>query len=179
MERGFVCPLQVNAYYLRGEREVQETVGGSGCKFITLLAAASADGTRLPPFIVYKAKNLWSQWTKGGPNGVMYSVSDSRWMESANFLQWFEKMFVPAVRHITPITLFLDGHHSHLTLRLIEIVRSNNIHLICFPPHVTHILQLLDVGVFGPLKSSWRTVIKSMRLKLVLLMLQNRIFLHL
>ena len=65
---------------------------------------------------------------------MMYSVSDSGWMESANFLQWFEKMFVPAVRHITPIILFFDGHHSHLTLRLIEVARSNNIHLICFPP---------------------------------------------
>ena len=165
-ETGF-CLSTTSKHILskRGEREVQETVGGSGREFITLLAAASADGTRLPPFIVYKAKHLWSRWTKGGPNGVMYSVSDSGWMESANFLQWFEKMFVPAVRHITPIILFFDGHHSHLTLRLIEVARSNNIHLICFPPHVTHILQPLDVGVFGPLKSSWRTVLKKYQIE--------------
>ena len=149
----------------RGEKEVQETVGGSGREYITLLAAASADGTRLPPYVVYKAKHLWNRWMKGGPSGTMYSVSDSGWMESANFLQWFEKMFLPAVRHMSPVILFFDGHHSHLTLRLIEVARSSNIHLICFPPHVTHILQPLDVGVFGPLKSSWRTVLKRYQIE--------------
>ena len=143
----------------RGEKKVQETVGGSGREYITLLAAA------LPPYIVYKANRLWNRWMKGGPSGTMYSVSDNGWMESANFLQWFEKMFLPAVRHMSPVILFFDGHHSHLTLRLIEVVRSSYIHLICFPPHVTHILQPLDVEVFGPLKSSWRTVLKRYQIE--------------
>ena len=44
---------------------------------------------------------------------------------------------------------FFDGHHSHITLRLVEVARGNNIHLICFPPHATYILQPLDLGVFG------------------------------
>ena len=42
----------------RGEKDVQETLGGSGRDYITVLGAGSADGTRLPPFVVYKAKNL-------------------------------------------------------------------------------------------------------------------------
>ena len=66
---------------------------------------------------------MWSQWTRGGPAGALYSVSTSGWMEGDNFLQWFEKMFVPAVSHMTtdaPVFLFFDGHHSHKTLRLVE-----------------------------------------------------------
>ncbi|KIK12879.1 hypothetical protein PISMIDRAFT_59393, partial [Pisolithus microcarpus 441] len=31
----------------------------------------------------------------------------------------------------------------------------NNIHLFALPPHTTHKLQPLDVGVFGPLQRSW------------------------
>ena len=115
----------------RGERDVHETVCGSGREYITILGAACANGTRLPPYIVYKGKHLWSQWTRGGPAGALYSVSTSWWMEGDNFLQWFEKMFVPAVSHMTtgaPVFLFFDGHHSHI----------NNIHLICFPPQATH-----------------------------------------
>ena len=45
-----------------------------------------------------------------GQLAVMYSVSDSGWMEASNFLQWFEKMFLPSVRHLTstaPVILFL------------------------------------------------------------------------
>ena len=85
----------------RGDRNVQETVGGSGREYITILGACCADGTRLPPHILYKGKNLWNRWIQNGPAGCMYSVSDSGWMESANFFQWFEKMFLPAVKHLT------------------------------------------------------------------------------
>ena len=76
-----------------------------------------------------------------GPDGALYSVSTSWWMEGDSFLQWFEKMFVLAVSHMTtdaPVFLFFDGHHSHITLRLVKVARANNIHLICFPPHATH-----------------------------------------
>ena len=104
----------------RGDRCVHQTVGGSGREFITILGA---DGTWLPPYILYEGKNLWSRWMQGGPAG---SVSDSGWMESANFIQWFEKMFLTAVKHLTetaPVILFFDGHHSHLSIKL-EITTS-------------------------------------------------------
>lgn len=85
-------------------------------------------------------------------------VSDSGWMESGNFVQWFEKMFLPATKHVAkklPVILFFDGHHSHLSIKLIELARAHNVHLFCFPPHCTHILQPLDVAVFGPVKAAW------------------------
>ena len=43
--------------------------------------------------------------------------------------------------------LFFDSHFSHINLEKIELVKSQNIHLVLLPPHTTHILQLLDVGV--------------------------------
>ena len=33
---------------------------------------------------------------------------------------------------------------------------ENNIHLICLPSHSTHVLQPLDVGIFGPLTSYYK-----------------------
>ena len=65
----------------------------------------------------------------------MYGVSDSGWMDTQNFMEWF-----------------MDGHYSHLSLDLIQYAKSQGIHLFCFPPHLTHILQPLDVGVYGPVK---------------------------
>ena len=151
-----------------GDKNVHETVGGSGRDYITILGVGCADGTRLPPFVVYKGKNLWSRWMQGGPAGCMYSVSDSGWMESANFVQWFEKMFLPATKHVAkklPVILFFDGHHSHLSIKLIELARAHNVHLFCFPPHCTHILQPLDVAVFGPVKAARRKVLKEHQLE--------------
>ena len=108
----------------KGDKNVQDTIGGSGREYFTVLAAGSASGLRLPPYFIYKGKNLWRRWMQGGPAGSLYSVSDSGWMESANFNQWFEKMFIPAVKHLTgnaSVVLFFDGHHSHISLELIEL----------------------------------------------------------
>ena len=86
------------------------------------------------PYVVYKGKNLWARWMKNGPAACLFSVSDSGWMESSNFLQWFSKMYVPAVMHLTPVVLFFDGHHSHISLELLKVARSNDIYLVCLPP---------------------------------------------
>ena len=38
----------------QGEKDAQETVGGSGHDYIIVLGAGSAEGTCSPPFVVYK-----------------------------------------------------------------------------------------------------------------------------
>lgn len=69
----------------RGAKNVHETAGGSGRDYITILACGSAIGERLPPYVVYKGKNLMANHTQGGPPGTRYFMSDSGWMETANF----------------------------------------------------------------------------------------------
>lgn len=107
-------------------------------------------------------------YTQGGPPGTCYSMSDSWWMESANFHEWFYKLFFPAVEEMLrtgPVVLFLDGHQSHSSLPLVEEARAKGIILFVFPPHTTHLLQPLDVGVFGPLKQVWSEVLKAFKLE--------------
>ena len=151
----------------RGSKEVHETSGGSGREYYTVLAAGAADGTRLPPFVLYKGVHLYARWTVGGPAGAVYGVSSSGWMDWNNFLEWFKKLFLPAVASLTrtgPVVLYVDGHHSHLTLEIIQYAKSEGVHLICFPPHLTHILQPLDVAVYGPAKTTWKKVLKDHKL---------------
>ena len=103
-------------------------------------------------------------WLSQGLAGALYRVSDSGWMEAAIFLSWFSKLFIPAVSHLLetgPVVLFVDGHHSHITLELIKYARGKGVHLFCLPPNCTHILQPLDVGTFGPLKSEWQKILQQ------------------
>ena len=154
----------------RGAKDVHETAGGSGRDYITVLGVGAADGTRLPPYILYKGCNIFLRWTGGGPAGSLYGVSKSGWMEADNFISWFKSLFLPAVDHLLPtgpVVLFLDGHHSHLSLELIHTAKMKGVHLYCFPPHTTHILQPLDVGVYGPVKQAWKKVLKDHKLKTV------------
>ena len=50
----------------------------------------------------------------------------------------------------------LDGHKSHITYEIRDIAKKNDIHLLKIPPHTTHLLQTLDVGVFNDV---WQTVV--------------------
>ena len=168
-ETGFCTAVASQRVLARcGSREVHETGGGSGRDYITVLGAGSADGVRLSPYILYKGVNLYLRWTTSGPAGTLYGVSKSGWMESDNFLEWFNKMFLPAVDHLLrtgAVVLFLDGHHSHLSLSLIRTAKEKGVHLYCLPPHTTHILQPLDVGVYGPIKQTWKKILKDHKLK--------------
>ncbi|KAH8925965.1 hypothetical protein BT69DRAFT_1215923, partial [Atractiella rhizophila] len=58
-----------------------------------------------------------------------------------------------------------DGHSSHasaLIIRYVWYYLSNIVHIICLPPHTTHKLQPLDVGVFGPVGKAWSKVTDDM-----------------
>ena len=152
----------------RGTKQVSEVSSGSDREYITIHCAGCASGEPLPPFILYKGKNTYRRWMVGGPAGALYGISESGWMDPANFLSWFLKLFLPAVSHLTKtgtVLLFFDGHYSHISLHLIRPARENNVHLLCLPPNTTHILQPLDVGFFSPLKNSWRKTLKLYRLQ--------------
>ena len=152
----------------RGMRTVHEIGGESGRQYITVHCAGNAHGERLPPFILYKGKNMYQRWMQGGPAGAVYGISESGWMDASNFLSWFCKLFLPAVAHLTktaPVVLFFDGHYSHISMELINQARANKVVLMCFPPNTTHLLQPLDVGVFAPLKNAWRAILKQYKLE--------------
>jgi hypothetical protein len=92
----------------------------------------------------------------------VYSVALSEKGWTSNFIgtQWFEKCFVPqaTARNLSgkPILLIYDGHRSHETIELREAADKAEIHLFCIPPHTSHCLQPLDVGIFGPLQRAWQ-----------------------
>ena len=85
-------------------------------------------------------------------------------MEESNFFEWFKTIFVPKVRDMLetgPVVLLMDGHSSHYSLQMIEYARSVGVILYCLPPHMTHVLQPFDVGVFGPAKTHWKSLLQE------------------
>ena len=55
----------------------------------------------------------------------------------------------------------MDGHSSHINLAVSSFCREKGIILYCFPPHASHILQPLDVSVYGPLKKLWNDALSE------------------
>jgi hypothetical protein len=109
----------------------------------------------LPPYIFFKALHFYSSWCSNGPEDAGYNISNSGWMEDQQFFEWFNDMFLKYTNSKEPRILFLDGHSSHISLKLIDLAKEHNVHIICLPPHTTHALQPLDVAVFKPAKATW------------------------
>ena len=86
-------------------------------------------------------------------------MSETGWTDDFLCKQWLQKSFIPqATERNTsrkPILLIYDGHGSHDTLDVITLSQEHNVLLYCLPPHTTHMLQPLDVGVFGPFQRAW------------------------
>ena len=53
-----------------------------------------------------------------------------------NFLSCFTKIFLKEVELLLrngPVILFVDGHHSHINLELINVAREYKVHIMCLP----------------------------------------------
>ena len=123
----------------------------------------SGAGVLLPPFIVYKGKYLLPDNTQGGPIGTRYTVSENGWMtaHTCTFIDWFSNVFIPSLPEERPILLILDGHTSHVSLKVRKLAMEHKIELLKLklPLHLTHLLQPLNVSVLKPMKAKWDEVV--------------------
>lgn len=125
-------------------------------ELVTLFESISATGRIVlcPLFIYLGQAHLMGNHDYEGRDSSTFALSDTGWTNNNLGLQWLKEVFEletcrPRSSHHR--LLLIDGHSSHLTLKFIEFALDHNIHLLCFPPHSTHVLQPLDVGIFGPL----------------------------
>uniref|UniRef100_A0A2H1WYS1 SFRICE_036224 n=1 Tax=Spodoptera frugiperda TaxID=7108 RepID=A0A2H1WYS1_SPOFR len=71
--------------------------------------------------------------------------------EFLTYIDHFIKFTKPTPEE--PVLLLLDNHSSHVDINVVEKAKANSIIMLSFPPHCTHRLQPLDVGINGPFKS--------------------------
>ena len=136
-----------------GRRNVYSISAAEKGRTHTVLSCVSACGYVLPPMMVYPRKRpVPPQLREGCYPNTLFGVSETGWINSQLYVDWFFIQNIPSNR---PVLLIQDGHHSHVSIELIELARSNDIHLLCLPAHTSHLLQPLDVGVFKSFKSNF------------------------
>lgn len=130
---------------------------------VTVLCCASASGTLSKPYVIFPGVRPKFNFEGVNPNDFDVGASPNGWISSDCFFGWLANLFFPSVKDKVefPIIVFMDGHSSHINVAVSEFCSENNIILYCFPPHASHILQPLDVSVFGPLKKHWNESITN------------------
>ena len=132
-------------------------------EFISLLATICADGSTLPPALIYQGdsydlQDTWLEDYDSSSDEAYFAVSKKGWTNEELGLSWLSKIFEPYTRTKAGNArrlLLVDGHSSHVNMRFINYCDEHGIILGILPPHSTHRLQPLDVGIFSPLSTAY------------------------
>lgn len=130
--------------------------GNWDSEFVTVVETISAAGLVLAPLIINEGEEHDMDWYEGvtkKQKDYRFSYSSNGQMDDALGMSWLETVFETGTANIRPLPrlLILDNHaSSYLSFDFIDYCVQNDILLLCPPPHSAHLLQPLDVGLFGP-----------------------------
>ena len=140
---------------------------------ITAMLCTNVYGMGPPPFIILNelkklpeelecyARN-GSAWFASSPSGYMTRDTFTLW--TICFINWFSqfKLLLPEHIRIKKALIILDGHSSRENPLALMLLRKANVDVIVLPSHTTHVLQMFDVGLASPLKSSFAGKFKKL-----------------
>lgn len=120
----------------------------------TLLGCICADGSWIPPLIIFKGIRWNDNLKTDCLPGTLVKLSPKAWINTDLFVEWFQ-FFIKSIPSARPVILLMDSHASHINATVISLAKENDIYLFTFPAHTSHLLQPLDVGVYKSLKANW------------------------
>ena len=139
-------------------------------EFISLLATICADGTALTPALIYQGESgdiqdTWIDEFDHNTESAYFAASKKGWTNESLGMSWLTKVFEPQTRSKAGYRmrlLIVGGHSSHLNMKFMDFCGVHRIVLGFLPPHSTHRLQPLDVGIFSPLATAYSSKIDAL-----------------
>ena len=152
----------------------------------SFIECITADGRILTPGIIFKGKELQTQWFLKEFRKIAnwhYATSPNGWTDNHLGIEWLKTVYLPQTMPTDPSDarlIILDGHGSHATVCLRAYLKYhkiglivlqdefmaecylNNIYLCYLPAHCSHGLQPLDNGPFNVLKAAYRRELEKL-----------------
>ena len=111
------------------------------------------DESSIPSLIIFKGENLNCRWISINSSEDWYYACNSKgWMSNEHAMEWLHKCFKPTTwEKVNGATwlLIYDGHGSHLMGSFLSHCLKHDIQVILLLPHMSHLLQPLDISVFS------------------------------
>lgn len=135
------------------------TIRTAGCEKqrCTVMLAVTADGRKLPPYVVFKRKTM----PKGMPKGhfqVHVRVQEKGWMNESLVQDWIKTVWGsrPGALLRLPSLLVLDSFRGHIVKSVKTTLTEMKTDLAVIPGGLTSVLQPLDVSLNKPFKDNLR-----------------------
>jgi DDE superfamily endonuclease/Tc5 transposase DNA-binding domain len=128
-----------------GARSVSIRTTGHEKTNFTVVLSCMADGTKLPPLIIFKLKNI--------PRGnfspeVIIRANKTGWMNESEMLFWIENVWTKRERFSNPNSLLvLDSFSAHIVDSVKRRFNEKHTNIAVIPGGLTSRLQPLDVSV--------------------------------
>ena len=116
----------------KGSKTVSILTTGHEKDRFTVMLACLGDGTKLPPYVVFKRKTLPKKITF--PNEVIVRCQEKGWMDEAMIKDWLKTVWskVGGLRK-TKSLLVWDSFRAHLSQPTKRIVTSSNTETAVIP----------------------------------------------
>uniref|UniRef100_H9GL38 HTH CENPB-type domain-containing protein n=1 Tax=Anolis carolinensis TaxID=28377 RepID=H9GL38_ANOCA len=137
---------------LNGPSSVLMRTSGNEKLRCTVMLAITADGNKLPPFVIFKRKTMPKRVQF--PHGIHVRVQANGWMDFELMVDWIETVWNrrPGAAMKQPALLVLDSFRSHVVKEVRELLCENKTQQVVIPGGLTSVLQPLDVCVKKPFK---------------------------
>jgi hypothetical protein len=149
---------QVTAQHYPVTRKVRHT---------TLVACICASGDRIAPMVLSTQNDSSGAFISGIRKDIdlHLKIVDSAYVTEEVFYDYIETIFIPIVRRQRKkysmenekAVLLMDNFTSHCSDRIMSLLTNENIQVLTFPPHTSHVFQMLDLVTFGIMKTKARS----------------------
>lgn len=141
----------------RGDKTVFVRTTGHERQRFTVVLACLADGTKLPPMVIFKRKTFFKK-KEVFPKGVIVHTQEKGWMDDTGCIKWINNVWArrPGGLRKQRSLLVWDMFKSHLSDAVKKCAYRNNTDLAVIPGGLTSVVQPLDVCLNKPFKDNIR-----------------------
>lgn len=125
---------------------------------MTIIASGNAAGARLPAFFIFPGKTVSSESIEDCSPGTGATCSDDGTTNCSVFQLYLENHFLKFIDRKDQdesILILYDGHRTHMSPTLVEMYKSQNVHLFPIPPSGSQCLVSVQKGIFGEMESQF------------------------
>ena len=131
-------------------------------KNVTVVLSATADGTMLPPMLIFKGKTDKTIKKLRIPEGFIIKTQEKSWMDEGLMEVWVEEIWSKYVREVSKqlgfdnSLLIFDAFSAHKTDDVQSKLVENKSDILMIPPGCTSKCQQMDVCINKPFKAILR-----------------------
>lgn len=131
-------------------------------EWVSIIEYIGINSYSLLLYIIFQGQRIQHSWIDEKiDDKFVIQVSPNGWTDQEIALSWLQHFdhYTKLQTHGKYRLLIVNGHTNHVSYKFIKYCTDHDIVLLYLPPHATHVLQPLDIGIFSSLAKAYKQII--------------------